>query len=145
MIEIQTDRPFTQHWGMYLACWVTGTHRKTRWLEAEPQGQTGTPNQEIWAHPAQPVSDIPDITLWADPQDKPSGVLTMNQWWFTVGPASQTLAQQWTTIGSSYTVCWRTSLCSLCIYLTINLNAFKVIINHFMRMFLISSVNDQHQ
>ena len=37
---------------------------------------------------------------------QPSKHEALNQCWFNVGPASQTVGQQWPSIGSIYCVCW---------------------------------------
>ena len=41
-------------------------------------------------------------------QQTPSKHETLNQYWFHVGPASQTVAQHETSIGSTFRVCWVT-------------------------------------
>ena len=76
-----------------------------------------------WPAPAtlaQHLTDIVSVSActrrqqYALPDPQPRKHNVLNQCWFDAGPASQTVGQNWTSIGSTSRVCWECWQATLC-------------------------------
>ena len=95
----------------------TSWHPSVVWVDMGTnwQGYELTWGELTWVRvDCHPVLASTRLQQYALPDPQPSKHEALNQCWFDVGPASPTVKQNWTSIGSTSRVCWECWQDTLC-------------------------------